>query len=42
MNSTELREDMITRIVAAYAGRPDVGASDIVDLLNRLRHEMQD
>ena len=36
MASEETKGEMIGRIVAAYAARPDVSASDIVDLFNKL------
>lgn len=40
MTTTDVNADMITRIVAAYAGRSDVGANEIVALFNRLRREL--
>ncbi|MFC4669554.1 MucR family transcriptional regulator [Seohaeicola nanhaiensis] len=40
MTTSDTKDEMISRIVAAYAGRPDVGPNEIVSLFNRLRHEM--
>ncbi|MCB1342133.1 MAG: MucR family transcriptional regulator [Pseudooceanicola sp.] len=40
MNSNDSKDQMIARIVAAYAGRAGVGVDDIVSLMNRLRHEL--
>jgi len=42
MTKSQSKEDMIAKIVAAYASRPDVAADDIVALLARLRREMGD
>lgn len=40
MSTPDTKDEMISRIVAAYAGRSDVSPQDIVSLFNRLRHEM--
>ncbi|GHF36168.1 MucR family transcriptional regulator [Seohaeicola zhoushanensis] len=40
MSTIDSKDEMISRIVAAYAGRSGVSPNEIVDLFNRLRHEM--
>ena len=42
MNERDAKQDMIGRIVAAYATRPDVDANAIMELLTRLTREVQD
>ena len=42
MNERDAKQDMIGRIVAAYAARPDVDANAIMELLTRLTREVQD
>ena len=42
MNERDAKQEMIGRIVAAYATRPDVDATAIMELLTRLTREMQD
>lgn len=42
MNERDAKQEMIGRIVAAYAARPDVDANAIMELLTRLTREMLD
>ena len=39
MATEDSKSEMIARIVASYAARPDVSADDIVDLFNKLAGE---
>lgn len=41
MSEDNPKSEMIARIVASYAARPDVGAEDIVHLYNRLAGEAE-